>query len=93
LAIFWGVQAIRTAVAAAQLAAREALYDDEEADCPEVEYDPLPGASLTEVVAEIRRIMPTIFDDPMRPLVPLLQSLGLDVWRGEVAVPDEPWHG
>lgn len=68
-------------------AAQEALRDHLEHD------DPIPGAHLAQVVAIVRRASPDAFRKPLPPLVPLMQALGLEVWRGYVGVPGAPWHG
>jgi SEC-C motif len=71
----------------AAAAAQEALHDHLE------DGDPIPGAHLAQVVAVVRRASPDAFRVPLPPLVPLLQALGLEVWRGYVGVPGAPWHG
>lgn len=71
----------------ASAAAREALDDYLD------EGDPIPGANLAQVVAAVRRASPDAFRVPLPPLAPLMEALGLEVWRGYVGVPGAPWHG
>ena len=71
------------AAAAAQRALRDYLQ----------EGDPIPGASLSEVVLAVRRAHPDAFRQPLLPLPEMIEAAGLEVWRGYVGVPGAPWLG
>jgi hypothetical protein len=59
----------------------------------EEEDDPIPGASLDEVVLAVRRSHSESFRRPLLPLQEMIEAAGLEVWRGYVGVPGAPWEG
>ncbi len=57
------------------------------------EDDPIPGASLSEIVLGVRRSHPDAFRQPLPPLKEVIEASGLEVWRGFVGVAGAPWRG
>ncbi len=57
------------------------------------EDDPIPGASLSEIVLGVRRSYPDAFRQPLPPLKEVIEASGLEVWRGFVGLPGAPWYG
>lgn len=58
----------------------------------EEEGEPIPGASIDDIVLGVRRRDADAFRTPLPPLADVLEAAGLELWHGYVGLPGAPWY-